>query len=185
MKSCEQTSGQSVYAHGLDVWNHYKWILDSLRDERHEEHIPEWMYEYRDVLLENQLPIDIVKEYLIMHDCGKPFCLEIDEEGRKHFPNHSQVSYETYKKVSDNEQVANLILHDMDIHKLKSEDIEEFAQRPEAATHLLAGLAEINSNATMFGGFDSTSYKIKYKQINKKGKKLCSILESNKNNVSN
>jgi|SRR6476661_1005066 len=176
MKSCEQTSGQSIYAHGLDVWNHFHWIYTSLRDNRQEEHIPAWMYEYRETILNNLLPLDTIQTYLTYHDCGKPFCIEYDSEGKKHFPNHAQVSYETWKKVSDDEQVAQLILHDMDIHKLKTEDVEEFSKRPEAITHLIAGLAEINSNAQMFGGYDSVSYKIKYKQINKKGRLLCSML---------
>ena len=61
---------------------------------------------------------------------------------------------------------------DMDIHLLKADGIEEFASRPEAATLLLTSLAEIHSNAAMFGGIDSTSFKIKWKHINKRGKKI-------------
>ena len=48
---------------------------------------------------------------------------------------------------------------DMDVHTLKSEGIEEFAQRPEAASLLLTGLCEIHSNAQMFGGMESTGFK--------------------------
>ena len=42
---------------------------------------------------------------------------------------------------------------------------------------LLAGLAEIHSNAEMFGGLDSVSFKIKWKQINKRGKAICKLLQ--------
>ena len=61
---------------------------------------------------------------------------------------------------------------DMDIHLLKAVGVEEFASRPEAATLLLTGLAEVHSNAAMFGGISSTSFKIKWKQIDRRGKAI-------------
>ncbi|MNC77597.1 hypothetical protein D3C75_1295840 [compost metagenome] len=64
----------------------------------------------------------------------------------------------------------------MDIHLLKDEGIAEFAKRQEAATLLLTGLAEVHSNARMFGGLDSTSFKIKWKHIDKRGKKIVALL---------
>jgi len=67
---------------------------------------------------------------------------------------------------------------DMDIHLLKDVGVNDFAQKEEAATLLLTGLAEIHSNAEMFGGIESTSFKIKWKQINKRGKKISEILKS-------
>lgn len=42
--------------------------------------------------------------------------------------------------------------------------------------YLIAGLAEVHSNAKMFGGMDSTSFKIKWNQINKRGKVICQKL---------
>lgn len=179
MKSCEQTEGQSIYEHGLDVWRNFIMIYNSIKFNQKPNNgviIPDWAFEHREVILDRLFPLDTIKEYLIYHDCGKPFCLETDENGKRHFPNHAQVSYETWLSISGNGQTANLILHDMDVHKLKSEDVESFARMSEAATLLLAGLAEINSNAKMFGGFASTSFKIKYKHLNKKGKKICSLL---------
>jgi hypothetical protein len=64
----------------------------------------------------------------------------------------------------------------MDIHQLKATGVEEFCKNPNAALHLLAGLAEINSNAEHGGGFESTNFKIKYKSICQRGKAICKIL---------
>jgi hypothetical protein len=117
--------------------------------------------------------------YHLYHDCGKPHCLVFDEEGRRHFPNHAAASYLTWGRHSDNRQIGNLILMDMDIHLLKAEGLAEFAARPEALSLLLTGLAEVHANASMFGGIESTSFKIKYKHLDKRGKQiLCMMLKS-------
>lgn len=114
----------------------------------------------------------MIELYQIYHDCGKPYCLQIDEEGRRHFPNHATISYLTWLRHSDNKQIVNLIWMDMDMHLLKSDNVEPFARRAEAATLLLTSLAEIHANASMFGGIESTSFKIKYKHIAKRGKQI-------------
>lgn len=64
----------------------------------------------------------------------------------------------------------------MDIHTLKSEGVDEFCKNPYALTLLLTGLAEIHSNAAMFGGMDSTSFKIKWKCLNQRGKQIINNL---------
>ena len=64
----------------------------------------------------------------------------------------------------------------MDIHLLKSDGVEEFCKNPFALTHLLIGLAELHSNAQMFGGLESTSFKIKWKSINQRGKQIIKII---------
>jgi len=66
---------------------------------------------------------------------------------------------------------------DMDIHTIKADGVEEFASRPEAISLLLTGLSEVHSNASMFGGIESTSFKIKFKQLEKRGKKILALLE--------
>lgn len=61
----------------------------------------------------------------------------------------------------------------MEIHLIKAKDLEEFCKNKSMAiTLLIAGLCEIHSNADMFGGIDSTSFKIKWKQINQRGKRI-------------
>jgi hypothetical protein len=68
----------------------------------------------------------------------------------------------------------------MDIHLLKSTGVDEFCKNPFAMTLLLTGLAEVHSNAQMFGGLDSTSFKIKFKSINQRGKQILNKLKNNK-----
>ena len=105
-------------------------------------------------------------------------------DGIAHFPNHADKSHDIYmNKLSGIEQVGKLIAMDMDIHKLKSIDVDEFAKRKEAASLLLSGLAEIHSNANMFGGLESTSFKIKWKQIDRRGKAICKILKEKGNDI--
>lgn len=179
MKDCEQTKGQSVLQHGISVKNYTFDLINHLRFNtplKYEWVLPDWLYENKDLILSN-LPSDkTLKYYTILHDCGKPYCLEYDEDGRKHFPNHAQISFETFNQVFDDEIAAHLIKHDMDIHLLKADEVEEFCKNPYALTLLLVGLSEIHSNANMFGGLDSTSFKIKWKKINQRGKKIIELL---------
>lgn len=178
MKDCEQTKGQSVLQHGISVKNYTFDLINHLRFNtplKYEWVLPDWLYENKDRILSN-LPSDkTLKHYTILHDCGKPYCIKYDKDGRKHFPNHAQISFETFNKVFDDEIAAHLIKHDMDIHLLKADEVEEFCKNPYALTLLLVGLSEIHSNANMFGGLDSTSFKIKWKKINQRGKKIIEI----------
>jgi hypothetical protein len=64
----------------------------------------------------------------------------------------------------------------MDIHLLKSEGVEEFCKNPYALTLLLTGISETHSNANIFGGIESTSFKIKNKNISKRGKQIINNL---------
>lgn len=182
MQQCPQTDTQSVWQHGLSVKDHVFQLIDFLNtgNIQGQWKLPEWMYQYRQQLLDRLLPLPIIKEYAIFHDCGKPYCFQLDEQGKRHFPNHPQQSYQTWLSISDNKQIAALILMDMKIHTIKAVEIEEFIKQPEAITLLLAGLAEVHSNAKMFGGLESESFKIKWSQINKRGKMICQKLFKNK-----
>jgi len=64
----------------------------------------------------------------------------------------------------------------MEIHLLKDAGVPAFAARPQAIALLLTGLAEIHANADMFGGIDNDSFKIKWKQIDKRGRAILKIL---------
>ena len=137
--------------------------------------LPDWYEEYRDRLIAG-IDLNEAYEYALMHDCGKPYCRVIDSDGKQHFPNHAEISYQTYLKAGGSQRIADLIKHDMDIHCLKADGIDEFCKNPNARMHLLAGLAEINSNAEHGSGFESTSFKIKYKTICQRGKAICKTL---------
>jgi len=178
MQTCQQTEGQSVYQHGLSVKDHTFQLISYLNTGQitGEWKIPEWLSAYRKQILGVLLPQDIIEEYTIFHDCGKPYCKSVDENGKTHFSNHTDVSYLTWLEIGGSHKVAKLIKMDMIIHTMKANDIDEFITHPEACTLLLVGLSEVHSNAQMFGGIDSTSFKIKWNQINRRGKVICQKL---------
>lgn len=108
----------------------------------------------------------------VLINVGKPACRTVDEEGRQHFPDHATVSARVWREAGGCDEVAHLIASDMDVHLLKGEGIEEFSRRPEAVALLLTGLSEVTANAAMFGGISATSFKIKFKNIEKRGRAI-------------
>lgn len=184
MQSCEQTQGMSIYQHGVSVNDFFHDLYNHIIHKtplKFEWKLPDWIYE--SALWNNLLELSIIDEYQIYHDCGKPFCLIIDSDGKRHFPNHAEISSEIwleYNKHSDrNIQISKLIKMDMDIHLLKDIGIDDFCKNKESATLLITGLCEIHSNASMFGGIESISFKTKFKNINKRGKKITNYLMEN------
>jgi len=179
MLTCYQFQDMNILEHGQSVaaWfaDLYEHLINGSPLAR-EWRMPDWIYDPK--LKQNLLDFDVLETYQIYHDCGKPLCRTVDEDGRQHFPNHAEVSRQRWLECDRSngsplaQQIARLIAMDMDVHTLKSEGIEEFAQRPEAASLLLTGLCEIHSNAQMFGGMESTGFKIKWKHINKVGKRI-------------
>jgi len=180
MKDCPQTSTQSVYEHGISVRDHMFQLIDYLKTGSISDgwRLPEWLTQYRTQILESLCPLDIIEEYTIYHDCGKPYCIVIDDAGRRHFPNHAEVSAKTWQEAGGSIQAQKLMSMDMIVHTMKAADIDEFIKHPEAPTLLLTALAEVHSNARMFGGTNSDSFKIKWNQINKRGKAICQKLWS-------
>lgn len=178
MQQCQQTETQSVYSHGQSVKEHIFQIINYLESGEITEfwRLPDWISQYREPILKSLLSKEIIEEYAIYHDCGKPYCLTVDVDGKRHFPNHAEVSYQTWLNIGGNPQAAKCMKLDMFIHTMKAVDVDEFCKHPEAITLLLTGLAEVHSNAKMFGGIDSTSFKIKWNQINKRGKKIVEML---------
>ena len=186
MIHCKQTENQSIYQHGLSVQSYFNRLKTILQNNEQDSalNLPDWFFQYRNEILRNLHPQEITDLYTLYHDCGKPYCLEIDSQGRRHFPNHAQVSYETFLGISpllieDKEQahiIANLIRDDMVLHTSTAEEIKHHLNtwpKKDAMTLLIAALAEIHSNAELFGGIESTSFKIKFKKINKRGKQIC------------
>lgn len=171
-----------MYEHGVSVKEHIFELISFLKTGQIGEgwRLPDWIYEYREQLLSKLLPEETIAGYAVFHDCGKPYCLTIDEQGKRHFPNHAEVSYNVWTALSTNKTIASLILWDMKIHTMKASEVDEFCEHVGAATLLLAGLAEVHSNAKMFGGIESESFKIKWSQINKRGKAICRKLFGDK-----
>jgi hypothetical protein len=190
MHTCEQTKGQTVFQHGESVWEYTQDLLQPIQTK--EWKLPDWFHQFGDQLRSSLHPIDIIEKYTRYHDIGKPLCRTVDPDGRVHFPNHADVSREAYLQATGDLITANLIGWDMCIHSEKSEEIAlrlnggyfagadkgwEKGYRPwtkqDACTLLIAALAELHSNARLFGGTSSTSFKIKFKQIDKRGKQIC------------
>lgn len=167
-----QTETQNTLQHGLSVWKHTRQLLSG---ETSDFRLPQWYITYKDRILNNLHPYKTIKHYNIWHDCGKFACLEIDENGKRHFSNHAEKSKEIFlEHISKNETIANLIGLDMICHTESYEQIMELnPDIKDICTLLITALAELHSNAKMFGGIESDSFKIKWKRLEKLGKKLC------------
>jgi hypothetical protein len=179
MKGCEQATGLSVYHHGLDVANRYRDLYEMLLGKNY--HSYDWdidclTLEKLSELTSKAMTPKAARLYHIFHDCGKPRCLKLDENGRKHFPNHADISAQLYAEifeVVETDVNVQLIKMDMLCHTAKGEELEELAKHQLAPTLILTALAELHSNAEkLFGGFESTSFKIKRKQLIKATKAI-------------
>lgn len=170
MKNCNQTDTQTVYEHGLSVWEYTQKILNKEWDDLI---IPDWFQYNFDKITSKLYDIETIKDYNIFHDCGKPYCIEIDDRGRRHFPDHANVSQQIWDSMSDDKVVSELISLDMVLHTETADQIIERDLSVETlCTLLVTAFAEIHSNAEMFGGVESTSFKIKHKKICKRGKMI-------------
>lgn len=123
--------------------------------------------------------IDIVS-YMQWHDCGKPYCLEIDQDGRRHYPNHAALSASIWTSIGGDPIIGTYIARDMDFHLLRHTEAEAYASKhPDWMIMLISALCETHANAAMFGGMTSESFKIKMSRLNKIAKRMCSVCVSN------
>lgn len=169
MKTTEQMPGLSVHEHGLMVVDSYRKLIQDLDNGIGDETLLAVYEKVKSLLLETE----IIETYQEFHDCGKPFCLVFDEEGKKHFPDHANVSADVWEKLfPDQVVIQRLIRKDMDFHTFKAEAIDNLWEDDLSSVLYLTAWAEIRANATMFGGEDSVSFKIKKKHLIKAGKRL-------------
>lgn len=142
--------------------------------------MPEFIYDNKEFILKNLLPLNIISTYQMYHDIGKPYCktYELNDREKYHFYDHAKISAETFSSIDNTSYItAKLIERDMEIHTLKDSDLKSFIGNSQldlmlAITLLISGFCEIHANAEMFGGLNSTSFKIKFKQINTRGKAI-------------
>lgn len=171
MSCCFQTAGQSMLQHGQSVAKEALNIIHNMDNHALKG------YEYiSDKLNLEHVSISDLILYWTYHDCGKHLCLEIDEFGRKHYPNHAEISATQFEIIWPHKpHIAELIRRDMDFHTKRGDEITELWKHPYADILYLTAWAELESNSKMFGGKDSDSYKIKRKQLikafNRKEKK--------------
>lgn len=174
MQACMQNEHQNVLDHGRSVLRHYQIMLghlDSGHDLPRWWRLPCWAKDMRPFAL----PDAIMAEYAEFHDCGKPFCRTVDEGGRQHFPGHAEMSEKIWLSVGGHAQAARLMALDMHAHILTPATVAEFGVMPEAPSLLLMAIAETHSNAMMFGGTDSDSFKIKMKKLDKLGGRAAAL----------
>lgn len=171
MENCFQHRSQSIWQHGEAVRDRFAALHRHLQGEplMGDWRLPDW---YTPALLPALLPFETLQTYQLWHDCGKPFCRTVDADGRQHFPEHEIVSERLWLAAGGDPLIGRLIGMDMDIHRLKPEGIAAFAARPEAVSLLLTGLAEIHANAEMFGGTGSDGFKMKWKHLDRRGRKI-------------
>lgn len=136
--------------------------------------LPQWWTDYEEEIYNNLYDFKTIKHYCIFHDIGKPDCLEIDDNGKRHFPNHAARSYELWNELfPERKEIGELIAHDMDFHTLSADQIiNQNLSKQQLATLMLVSLAELHSNANLFGGIESDSFKNKFKKWSKNAKKI-------------
>ena len=106
--------------------------------------------------------------YCLYHDCGKPYCRTVDCNGNTHFFNHESVSHKKWMEYDGNKFIGDLILYDMVLHRStvkELDDIFENISHIQWIILVLSALSEVHSNANMFGGIESVSFKIKLKKV--------------------
>lgn len=164
MKRCFQFENIDMYEHGLMVNREYINLITSLEEGLISEVFP---VDLIDIYSSNiLLDLRLMLLYQVVHDCGKPHCRSVGDDGRIHYPDHARISYEQIKKLYPNEiDLQFLVLHDMDFHTLKPAQLEELAKSKYGFSLYLTAWAELIANAQMFNGFDSVSFKIKRKHL--------------------
>lgn len=169
MASCQQSQHQTILQHGESVSRKFRDLIEGRTDGWC---LPIWFTEHRQFLIDLLPEADLLETYHIYHDCGKPYCRTVDEQGRQHFPDHARISAAIWRTHGGESSIAEYIQHDMDMHLLKPAEASSYSRLDLAPALLLSALAELHSNAEMFGGIESTSFKIKLKGLTKIGKIL-------------
>lgn len=150
------------YDHGLAVHEWYNVLCDNPSIIEIPE-VEEWFRYYQ--------KIDLFK-YHYNHDISKPYVIEYDEKGNPHYPNHSYHSHLLYIQRYGHDEYADMILHDMDFHKKRGNELDNVWKLPYSSHLYATAWAEIYANSELFGGLDSTSFKIKRKQLVKALKRI-------------
>jgi hypothetical protein len=164
MAATEQTAGVSVLEHGHSVHQRYQELLRELNQGKGNPTLQKVWESVRERLMDP----DLIWRYQVYHDCGKPACAQ---DG--HFPDHAEHSANQWALLfPEDPVVADLMRMDMQFHLTNAEDARSFWAHPLAPTLYVTAWAEILSNASMFGGEDSTSFKIKRKKLERAGRAL-------------
>lgn len=153
MKATEQTSGLNMLDHGLMVADEYDRLVGS-----------EEFTNLTHLLLDKTT----MRRYHVYHDCGKGL---VAVDGR--FPDHANASASQWKYLfPEDVDVIELMKLDMEFHTRKGSAVVELWQHRLAPSLYVTAWAELYANASMFGGTDTDSFKIKRKRLIQAGKKM-------------
>ena len=186
MRACAQSQQQNVLQHGQAVartFDQLRLILEGKAEVPAPWRLPAWLTPgsaEAQALLHRLAPARTLRTYQIWHDCGKPYCVQEDAQGHRHFVDHAEHSARVWRALGGDARVARLMAQDMDAHLLRAEEISAFAAREDAASLWLTALAEVHANAQMFGGWESTSFKAKAKHLERRGKALLAHWRENR-----
>lgn len=189
MLACEQTQGQSIFLHGRSVEKYTFDLIHYLRDTHPLPSfwkLPEWLKKFSKEILNSLHSENIISNYTRYHDVGKPYCRTVDDNGSIHFPEHEKVSKDIYYNLTSDITTSNLIGWDMVLHKENASQIDSRCRHDwsiaDAVTLMVVSLAEVHSNAIAFDKtIETISFKIKWKQINKRGNQICKFFFGEQN----
>lgn len=168
MQSGAQTKGISYWEHGSLVAARFRDLMNPTPNMVWR--MPDWFTQNASWIRTQLAPdFDSIITYQQWHDCGKPLCRTVDDEGKVHYPDHAKVSAEIWLKLGGDAFIGELIEHDMDCHLLRPAQAADFATQPYALILLVTALCELHANASMFGGLQSDSFKIKWKRLDRCG----------------
>lgn len=167
----------------LTYWGHGSMVVDYFDDlmtlvQQKTWQLPKWFTENAEWIRANLVKdLLLIRTYQQWHDCGKPYCREVDTSGKVHYPNHANISADIWLSLEGDKRVADLIARDMDCHLLRPADALEFSTTRDALILLITTLCELHANAEMFGGIQSDSFKIKWKRLNKCGNTIVQAMK--------
>lgn len=168
MQAGHQTAGISYWEHGELVAARFRDLMNPNPSMTWK--LPVWFTENADLIRARLLPdFELISTYQRWHDLGKPYCRMIGEDGKIHYPDHASISANIWRDLNGDPMIGTLIEQDMLCHQLRPADAEAFASNPNALVLLATALCELHANASMFGGFQSDSFKIKHKRLDKCG----------------
>jgi hypothetical protein len=181
METARQNDKQTIMAHGVSVKDRAFSIVSALSTGEHgiwSEVLPESMLtgKFGQYLLDHRHPAQTIWNYTLFHDCGKPDCMVLDDDGRRHFPEHEKVSSQVWQDLGSGDEVRLMSL-DMTLHRMKADEFDSFiksANKQDICTLLLVSYAEIVANALDNDplGLESVSFKIKKKHLDRLTKKI-------------
>jgi len=160
---------------GISFWEHGSLVAARFRDLMNTEpnmtwRLPSWFTENADWIRETLAPdFDIISTYQLWHDLSKPLCRVVDEAGRAHYPDHALVGERIWLSLGGDAAIGRLIGRDMDMHTMKPSMAESYKHLDIALILLTTALCELHANASMFGGAESDSFKIKFKNLERLG----------------